>query len=352
MTWAARPDRRAWACPVLAAVAGLTACALVGCGSRQASTGPPATSGPTSAEPSSPARVPATVRTRVRRPGRRHLSMRVEPWHLPRAVGREAAVGGPRGVVVAGGLVGDQSSPSSYRLELGTGRVTGMPNLPVAVHDAAGAVDRGRPEVLGGGNATEQDVVQRLGPGGAWTIARRLPTPRSDLVSATVGGRVFVIGGYDATTPAVPDILVSDRGRRWMVFGRLQVPVRYAAAAVADGAIWVFGGERSGAMVDAVQRVDLRTGRVRVVARLPRPVGHAAAVALGSRILVVGGRATDGAVTAATWWFTPSVGSFRRAARLPYPLADTAVVTAVGAAYLLGGETPQLSDKVLRLTLH
>lgn len=333
----------------MAAAAGLTVLTLVGCGSDPPRTGPPPTAVRRSAAPLS-GPVSPTAGSPARHSSRR-LILRVEPWHLPKAVGREAAIAGPRGVVVTGGLVGGRSSAATYRIALPGGRVTGMPSLPVAVHDAAGAVDGGRPVVLGGGGATEQDVVQRWGPRGVWTVSGRLPTPRSDLVAVTVGRRVFVIGGYDARTPAVPEVLVSDRGRRWTVFGRLRVPVRYAAAAVADGAIWVFGGERSGVMVDAVQRIDLRRGQTRVVARLPRPVGHAAAVAVGSRILLAGGRADDGSVTAATWWFAPSPGTFRRGRRLPYPLADTAAVTTAGAAYLLGGETPQLTNRVLRITV-
>jgi len=51
------------------------------------------------------------------------------------------------------------------------------------------------------------------------------------------------------------------------------------------------------------------------------------------------------------WWFDPATTTMHRAGALPTPLADSAVVAAGNAAYLVGGETPNLSNKVLRLTL-
>ncbi|MDP9319053.1 MAG: hypothetical protein M3O94_08305 [Actinomycetota bacterium] len=256
------------------------------------------------------------------------------------------------GLVVAGGLVaGDRSTAAAYRLDLNSGQAATLPDLPVPVHDVGGAVVNGRPEVIGGGNATEQDVVQSAGADGGWRPSGQLPSPRSDLAAITVGDRVFVVGGYDGMTPALADVLVSTNGGGFHMFGRLRVAVRYAAVARSDAAIWVFGGERSGVEVDSIQRIDLGTGRVRIAAHLPHPLGHASAVACGSRVLLIGGRTTGTSLTAAMWWFDPATTTMHRAGALPTPLADSAVVAAGNAAYLVGGETPNLSNKVLRLTL-
>jgi len=251
------------------------------------------------------------------------------------------------GIVVAGGLVaGDRSTARTYRLDLRTGRTTPLPDLVVPVHDVGGAVlARRAVAVIGGGNSTEQDVVQSASPSGRWQIQGHLPTPRSDLVAVSSGSREFVIGGYDG----IAEILVGSGTAGFHPFGQLRVPVRYPAAALLDGAIWVLGGERSGAEVDTVQRIDLGTGNVRITARLPEPVGHASAVALGGRILLLGGRTSDSTPTSAMWWFDPHTSQFRRAGSLPTPLADSAVVGGPGVAYLVGGETPALSDRVLRV---
>ena len=54
--------------------------------------------------------------------------------------------------------------------------------------------------VLGGGSTASTDAVESVSRAGAATSAGHLPRPRSDLVAATVGGRTYVLGGYDGST--------------------------------------------------------------------------------------------------------------------------------------------------------
>jgi hypothetical protein len=251
---------------------------------------------------------------------------------------------------VAGGLVqGDVTTRRSYELGLSTGARRELPPLPVPVHDAAGALLGGDALVLGGGNMIEQTTVQRLSLATArWHAAARLPQPRSDLVTATVGGSVFVLGGYDGTAmPAA--VLESSNGRDYRVVGHLAVAVRYPAVAVARGQVWLFGGERDNAMLDVVQRFDPRSGRTRVVGRLPLPSGHGAAFAVGRQVLLAGGRVGPDRATSAMWEFDPSSARFRRVGSLPYPVADMGVASDGHLDYLLGGETPALTRKVIRI---
>ncbi len=254
--------------------------------------------------------------------------------------------------MVAGGLLpGDRSTGRVLSLVLRTGRTRIEHPLPVPVHDTGGAYLNRRLLVIGGGNATEQDLVQaRAAPRTPWTAASRLPEPRSDLSVLRVGSRVVVLGGYDGRTTAVRAILTSADGVHWRQRGTLVVPVRYAAA-VADGSsIYVFGGERSGTMQRVVQRVDAN-GHTAVVARLPIALGHEAAIRFGDRILVLGGRRNATQVTDQMWWFDPHTERFRPAGRLPTPLADSGVAAGHRVAYLIGGETPRETDHVVVLSL-
>ncbi|HET8562072.1 MAG TPA: hypothetical protein VFL69_16250 [Marmoricola sp.] len=314
---------------------------LAGC-TTTAPAGHPAagrSSAPSSAAASGPARP-------------RHLQVGAEPWHLPGPLAREAVVPLSRDrVVVAGGLLpGDTSAAATYTLDLTTGQVRNGPALPVPVHDTAGVLLGGRPLVIGGGNAAEQDVVQARGRHG-WQVVSRLPTARSDLAAVGVGGRVLVIGGYDGVSPAMGPVLASRDGVHWPALGGLPEPVRYPGVAVADGAVWVFGGEVGGAEVDTVQRLDPATGQARVVGHLPHALGHEAAVVLGRRILLVGGRTSATTLTGRMWWFDPTTLRLRPAGRLAHPLADTAVVQGHLRAWLVGGETPGFSTRVLRVAL-
>jgi Kelch motif len=275
----------------------------------------------------------------------------VAPWHLAEASGRQAVVPvGPRSVLLAGGLlVGDQSTDHVFRISLAAGRVRSSGTLAVPVHDTAGGVVGGLPTVVGGGNATEQSVVQAF-DGDAWSLAGNLPTTRSDLSVVEWQGRSFVIGGYDGVH--VPrEILELRPSGSMRGAGSLVAGVRYAATARAGDTAYVFGGEVLGHELDAVQAVDLRTGRTRVVARLPVPVGHAMAATVGSRILLMGGRVTPDRQTAAMWWFDPASGRFTRAGTLPQPLSDAGVASYAHRVWLLGGEDPTVTDQVVTVTV-
>lgn len=261
------------------------------------------------------------------------MSRGADPWHA----------------VVAGRLTaGDTSTRATYQLSLRTGRGTRLPDLPTPVHDAAGSLASGHAVVIGGGNAIEQSVVQARRADG-WRVIGHLPAPRSDLTATSSHGIIYLVGGYDGTTPAMADVLRSRDGRRWTTIVELPVPVRYAATVLVGTSLWIFGGEISGTMVKVVQRIDLRTGRAGVAGHLPVPLGHSSAVRLGNRVLVAGGRTTADRVTARMWWFRPGTARFTAAGRLPTPLADSGALGAGSTAYLVGGERPSFSDRVLRL---
>jgi N-acetylneuraminic acid mutarotase len=318
--------------PLLAACGGGSSASPQGSGPDTHSSSP-------TSSPATQAFVPHTARASVLR------------WHLPDASGRQAVVPiGNSTVVLAGGLIaGDQSTDEALRIDLATGRILRLQSLEVPVHDVAGGLVGGVPAVVGGGNATEQNVVELL-TDSAWHVVGHLPTTRSDLSIVQEGARAFVIGGYDgASVPTTILSLTADGSSRPV--GHLVRGVRYAATARIGHTAYVFGGEVLGSELDTVQAVDLNTGRTRVVARLPVPLGHAMAAAVGSRILLMGGRVTPSRQTAAMWWFDPATDGFSRAGDLPHSLSDAAVASYGHWVWLLGGEDPAVTDQVVRLSI-
>jgi hypothetical protein len=206
--------------------------------------------------------------------------------------------------------------------------------------------------VVGGGSTTSTDSVESVSPSGAASSAGNLPKPRSDLVAVTVGGRTYVLGGYDGTTPD-PAVLSTTDGSAFKSVATLPVPVRYPAAAVAGGSIYLFGGETgSGKPTDAIQQIDPGTGTAHVVAHLPQPLEHASAVSLGGTIYVLGGTA-GGAPTDRVLAFDPAAKAVRGAGSLPHPVSNAAAATAAGSGYLIGGlgkgGTPL--DSIVRISL-
>jgi hypothetical protein len=51
------------------------------------------------------------------------------------------------------------------------------------------------------------------------------------------------------------------------------------------------------------------------------------------------------------WWFDPATHRFTRAGRLPVPLTDASVGVVGGVAYVVGGESPGVTDRVLSVGL-
>jgi hypothetical protein len=316
----------------------LPAVLLAACGGGGSGPGATTPPPPTRASTSPPAATPFVPHT---------ATAHVARWRLPFASARQALVPlGPGRVLLAGGLLaGDVSTDRVTSVDLRDGHATAAPSLAVPVHDVSGALAGRVPLVIGGGNATEQDVVQRL-QGGTWTVVGHLPTARSDLSVVPRGSSPLVVGGYDGSaTPTTVLTVHSDGSVR--PEGRLVQGVRYATTAVAGHTAYVFGGEVSGRELGAVQAVDLRTGRTRVVAHLPVPLGHAMAATVGTRVLVMGGRISPDRQTAAMWWFDPATGGFSRAGSLPEPLSDAAVASYRRQVWLLGGEDPSVTARVV-----
>lgn len=338
--------------PVPVAAALVTATLLAGCGHADPQIGQdrasaqdpthssPTHPAPTHSSPTPPATTAAAVPTRVR--------ASTESWRLPVPSARQAAISDGTAVILAGGMLGDDTSTAVVRrILLPGGQTTALPSLAVPVHDAAGGRYAGAPAVFGGGNATEQSLVQAL-RGPAWARVDRFPTTRSDLSVLTLPQGTVGLGGYDGTREPRA-VFVQQGSTRMQARGRLARGVRYAATAALGDTVFILGGEVAGSELDQVQAYDVRTGRSRVVATLPRPLGHAMAVAVGGRILLMGGRTAPHVLTSAMWWFDPTTGRFTRAGRLPRPLSDAAVAAAGGTAYLLGGEQPAVTDQVVRV---
>jgi hypothetical protein len=260
-------------------------------------------------------------------------------------------IGTRRGsVILAGGLLtGDLSTDRAARLDLRSGVERALSPLAVPVHDTAGGLVSGVPTVVGGGNATEQSVVQSM-VRGRWFEDGNLPTTRSDLGVVEWRRHAYVIGGYDGMSEPRTILRLSPRAAPRPV-GSLLHGVRYAAVARIHADAYVFGGEVDGRELDTVQRVDLATGHTHAAGRLPVPLGHAMAASVGNRILLMGGRTAPSRQTDAMWWFDPATRRFHLAGHLPSPLSDAAVATYRRRVWLLGGENPAVTGRVVGVTL-
>jgi outer membrane protein assembly factor BamB len=281
--------------------------------------------------------VPAASTTAAARPTGPQLAFTGLP-DLPAPVQRAVAASAAGRILIAGGLDTAQTSTNGvFSLNPATGRLVSLGTVPLAFHDAAGAVIGGRLFVFGGGAASSSDAVQafdlRTHRG---RLAARLPRALSDLTAARIGSRIFLIGGYDGVS-ARPSIYVTTDGVRFRLLASLPVGLRYPAVGAVNGRLIVAGGQTQTGLSAQVYSVDPTTGKTTSLGLLPQPVGQAAAVVEGETLFVVGGRTASGSATRDVTAVDVTNGTIRASAVLPRAVADAAVAQLGATWYLLGG---------------
>lgn len=269
--------------------------------------------------------------------------MSTAPWTLAAAVANEVLVTDGRQLLLLGGLDASKLSTAAVvRVDPSTGSSTAAGSLREAVHDSSGVRLGSGALVIGGGGPSENGTAdaQLVASSGASTVVGKMPEPRSDHVAAAIGGKIYVLGGYDGSK-IVSDVVSTVDGSSFVAVGTLPVPVRYPAVAVVGRSIYLFGGVAStqGTDTAAIQRLDTATGAIGVVGQLPTTLSHASAIVLSGQIFVLGGYVNSVQLSDQILRLDPSTNTATIVARLPAPNSDAAAVVVGGRGYLVGGKS-------------
>ncbi|MGI8756067.1 MAG: kelch repeat-containing protein [Acidimicrobiales bacterium] len=335
--------------PVAVVVATLVLVAASGCASgsgqssqTSASPGRGSATSPTAHPPSTTAEATTTTSPPA------HLRASVVGPPLTQPLSRAVAVPRHGSVLVLGGRTAAKVSTAEVATWTPGGAAVVTGSLARRVHDSSVTVLGDHTLVLGGGDGGSVSDVQDVDASGHGVGAGRLPTARSDLSAATVGGTAYVLGGFDDRAGVV-EVLATTDGRSFRSVAALPGEVRYGAVVAVGGQVLVFGGEDEQGATDAVLGFDPGAGRVSQVATLPVALSHASAFVLEGRVYVAGGRTGDrrhGEI----WRYDPGSKTFTQVGTLPEARSDAAVAVVGDTAYLLGGETPATLDSVVAVT--
>jgi N-acetylneuraminic acid mutarotase len=265
-----------------------------------------------------------------------------------------------------------------------------MPDPPRFYLGAAGLGDR--VVVIGGNLAPESTLAQAFDTKTkTWQTLDALPSPYSMPSVATVGDRLFVLGGFRSQAAIEYDAqghwvaraqlpLVGGRGAAavgvwgtkiliaggilpgqsnnmlntgvrqvdvvaydtasdtWQVLAPMTEARGYSMGAVVGDRFWVFGGSTNDARTGAVQSLDLVQNRWTDEPPLDRTLSSAAVVVLADRIYLIGGVASSvGAVTPDTLLYAQSTGTLTPLALMPTPRFASAAAVVGGSIYVAGG---------------
>ena len=173
-----------------------------------------------------------------------------------------------------------------------------MTRFPSARYNLSLEAYNGRLYAIGGGQEVLFAPINADGTLGAWVMTTLLPGPLHEPATTIYGGRLYVAGGYDATsvdTVLSAPIRADGTLGSWTQVGTLP-SARDTAIAAYDGKLYVLGGATSSALTDDVLVADILAdgtlGPWRDLTRLPRAVDGQMVVAYNGALYVAGGYAS------------------------------------------------------------
>lgn len=184
---------------------------------------------------------------------------------------------------------------------------------------------------------------------GTWTSATPAPTRRTEVAAATLDGRIYIVGGFEA--PALGNLLnlsVSDKVEvyspqddRWTTVASLPVGLHHAGLAAVGRQLYLVGGyTRSGLSVwkpvASLYRYDPETDRWSEGTPMSTPRGALALAVVNGRILAIGGYNGDTNL-AAVEEYDPQTDRWTSKASLPAPRDHLAAAADGRYIYAIGG---------------
>lgn len=253
-------------------------------------------------------------------------------------------------LAVAGGLTLDGGASALLHLwDPATGAWTAGPDLPRPLHHAALVTVGGRLYVIGGyTNGPGQDWVPQagvasLGPGEAgWRSEPPLPSPRGALAAAEAGGLVVVMGGEAGGTPLATSVVYDAGARAWRDGPALRRAREHLAAASVGGRVFAVAGRAAEGNFTDVESLDpVVEDAWRAEPDLGRARGGIGAAAVGSALCAAGGEEPAGTIAPVECLRD---GEWRPVADLARPRHGLAVMALDDRLHVVaGGEQPGLT---------
>jgi hypothetical protein len=163
-----------------------------------------------------------------------------------------------------------------------------------------------------------------------------LPVPLEEAAAATAGGKLYVIGGFDAAGNSLQTVWVFD-GSAWSAGPRLQLGLDHSSAAVMDDHVYVAGGHNFGRDSARVFRLD--GGSWTELAPMHHARGGHALLAAAGRLYAIGGN-TASANVAPAEVYDPGSGAWSDLPSLPTPRNHVSGFVFGANVCVAGGRSP------------
>jgi N-acetylneuraminic acid mutarotase len=178
----------------------------------------------------------------------------------------------------------------------------------------------------------------------AWTALAPMRIARGSPAAAVIGDKIYVAGGskddQGAVTGALSSVEVYDIATgAWSSAPDMPTPRHHHGAASLGGRLFVVGGRNDDDLsLDVVEQFDPANGRWTRLPSLPAGAGGVAVVAAGDRIVAVGGGDDDELwLTPAAWAYDPASATWTRIADLRVARHGHAAAAVGSDVYVFAG---------------
>jgi N-acetylneuraminic acid mutarotase len=219
--------------------------------------------------------------------------------------------------------------------------------LPIERQEHAVVAARGRLWVIGGfERGTIVANVRVYDPrANTWTEGPPLLDARHHVAAVALGEDLYALGGLIGAsfTPDAACFVLRAGAERWEMLPSLPVPRGAATAGVIGGRIVVVGGfGPARVLLERAVIYDPATRRWRDGAAMPSVREHLASFVHDGRLYAVAGRRLSLSSNVATMEsYDPVTDTWRTEPSVPTPRGGHGVAVLGGAAYVIGGETPE-----------
>ena len=173
----------------------------------------------------------------------------------------------------------------------------------------------------------------------AQRLEASLPVPIEETAAATAGGKLFVMGGFNAAGFSLDTVFVFD-GTSWQSGPTLPLPVDHPSAATLAGQIYLAGGHSYGA--DSARLFRLDADKWTEVAPMHYARGGHALVAAQGRLYAIGGNTYRGNV-APTEAYDPASNAWTVLPAIPAPRNHVSGFVMGLDVCVAGGRAPNTS---------
>ena len=220
-------------------------------------------------------------------------------------------------------------------------------SLPAPIEETGAAVAGGKLYVMGGFDAAGRSLATvYFFDGSAWQAGPGLPLAVDHPSAAGLDGSVYLSGGHSFGRDSAR--LVRLDGASWTELA----PMRYArgghALLAAQGKLFAIGGNTAGGNVAPAEVYDPATNAWTTLPSLPVPRNHVSGFVIGSHVCVAGGRAPT---TARVDCFDTALAAWHQIADLPRATSGAGATSFMGGGVvMIGGQNAQETAIVDQLT--